>query len=251
MWCYGGYAGVLLVYACGAMDLVICAEARFEAQELSKNFSGDVRDAQCSDEGDSRAIRAEIGDKLDDVNHTIKVLLEAGMSSPELQALSRIGIDLKHAGHINMSLTFLGWFWWCLLGLSFHEVRGDQITKTQVFIVFSCFGWSALWLSCTKDRRAFASAAAGRIFAMIYMRVDLIIFCDMPNRSGLLGSILGVATFAISLLGPLRITHIPLVGRLLVSYLTTTNVCELIRRTDSPESEAITCEMVDLRPLAD
>ena len=69
--------------------IVICfrKQARYE---------GSIWYAKCSEAADAVSIRREIGDKVDEVDHAIHVLMAAGMSSPALRDIAR-SVDIEHA----------------------------------------------------------------------------------------------------------------------------------------------------------
>ena len=61
--------------------------------------AGSIRWATCSQPTDQQNIWDEIGDKVDEVDHAIHVLITAGISSPSLRAAAKLGVDINHAGH--------------------------------------------------------------------------------------------------------------------------------------------------------
>ena len=84
--------------------IVICfrKQARYE---------GSIWYAKCSEAADAVSIRREIGDKVDEVDHAIHVLMAAGMSSPALRDIAR-SVDIEHAAfpEIIGALFLLGPF---------------------------------------------------------------------------------------------------------------------------------------------
>eukprot|EP00913_Durusdinium_trenchii_P005378 g5014.t1 len=81
-----------------------------EGHQLRKGFEGSIRFASCSQETDMRNIWEEIGNKVDDVDHAIDVLISAGISSPDLRFAAEQGVDIEEAGHADyaMAVVVLG-----------------------------------------------------------------------------------------------------------------------------------------------
>ncbi|CAK9039669.1 unnamed protein product [Durusdinium trenchii] len=68
---------------------------------------GSIRWATCSQPTDQQNIWDEIGDKVDEVDHAIHVLITAGISSPSLRAAAKLGVDINHAGHAEAAVAFV------------------------------------------------------------------------------------------------------------------------------------------------
>ena len=78
-----------------------------EAKNLSCGFSGSIAQATCSKQADAERIFREIGEKTENVDYAIHVLLAAGMSSPTLREIARRGINVRGAGHAEIAVAFV------------------------------------------------------------------------------------------------------------------------------------------------
>ncbi|CAK8990852.1 Protein terminal ear1-like [Durusdinium trenchii] len=118
-----------------------------EAKMLRQGYTG-IEDAECSQEADERAIRSEIGDQVDAVNHAIEVLMAAGMSTAKLRKLDRAGVNIKGfafseitgaviligpwgiLASVEAAMTYMlkhGGYWWFLAVLPSSAVLGRVI----------------------------------------------------------------------------------------------------------------------------
>ena len=65
-------------------------------------YEGSIQHAKCSQEADAASIRTEIGDKVEQVDHAIHVLMAAGMSTPALRDIAR-SVDIEYAAFAEMT----------------------------------------------------------------------------------------------------------------------------------------------------
>ena len=65
-------------------------------------YEGSIQHAKCSQEADAASIRREIGDKVEQVDHAIHVLMAAGMSTPALRDIAR-SVDIEYAAFAEMT----------------------------------------------------------------------------------------------------------------------------------------------------
>ena len=63
---------------------------------------GSIEYAKCSQEADAHSIRREIGDRVHHVDHAIRVLLTAGMSTPALRSIAH-SVNIKHAAFAEIT----------------------------------------------------------------------------------------------------------------------------------------------------
>ena len=81
--------------------------AEHEAEQLHQQYQGSIRQASCSEMQDEVNIRNEIGDQVDEVDKVIQVLLKAGMTSDALRDANLQGVELQHAGVVQMAIPLL------------------------------------------------------------------------------------------------------------------------------------------------
>ena len=74
----------------------LCHSHGFGMVPQQSRYEGSIQYAKCSQEADAVGIRREIGDKADEVDHAIHVLMSAGMSTPALRDIAR-SVDIQHA----------------------------------------------------------------------------------------------------------------------------------------------------------
>ena len=134
---------VSMVFCAMDFDRVQARCAKSEAKLLRRGYTG-VEDAECSQAADERAIRSEIGNRADAVNHAIEVLMTAGMSTQNLRDLDRAGVNIKGAAFSEVTgaviclgpfpplmiagaivdIVDLGGYWWFLTFLPSLAVLG-------------------------------------------------------------------------------------------------------------------------------
>ena len=104
---YGNRACIVLYFLLAEVDRVNCQTEQQEAQALRHQFHGSIRHASCSEVQDEVNIRNEIGDQIDEVDKVIQVLLKAGMTSDALRHASLQGVELRHAGFVQLAIPVL------------------------------------------------------------------------------------------------------------------------------------------------
>ena len=104
---YGNRAYIVLYFLLAEVDRVNCQTEQQEAQALRHQFHGSIRHASCSEVQDEVNIRSEIGDQIDEVDKVIQVLLKAGMTSDALRHASLQGVELCHAGFVQLAIPVL------------------------------------------------------------------------------------------------------------------------------------------------
>ena len=78
-----------------------------ETEQLQNQFGGTIRQAACSQVQDELNIRHEIGDQVDEVDKVIHVLLKAGLTSDALRDAHLQGVELEHAGVVQVAIPAL------------------------------------------------------------------------------------------------------------------------------------------------
>ncbi|CAK9087221.1 unnamed protein product [Durusdinium trenchii] len=98
---------IWLYFLLAEVDRVNCQTEMEEAEALQKQYQGSIRHASCSEVRDEENIRHEMGDQVDEVDQVIQVLLKAGMTSDALRAAYLQGVELRHAGFVQVAIPVL------------------------------------------------------------------------------------------------------------------------------------------------
>ena len=98
---------ILLYFLLAEVDRVNCQTEMEEAEALQNQYQGSIRHASCSEVQDEVNIRHEIGDQVDEVDQAIQVLLKAGITSDALRAAYLQGVELRHAGFVQVAIPVL------------------------------------------------------------------------------------------------------------------------------------------------
>ena len=127
--------------------------------QAQTRYEGSILHAKCSEAADALSIRREIGDKVDEVDHAIHVLMAAGMSSPALREIAR-SVDIEHAAfpEIIGALFLLGPFATDSLSLTVTCLfyYGDvwyRDALTSVSILLRIILFALLWQSDWDENR--------------------------------------------------------------------------------------------------
>jgi len=211
-----------------------------EAYNLSRDFTGDLRDAKSSVESDREKILCEL--ELSGQEHRVKlaieVLLTSGMSTPSLQAAAETVGLLEQAGYWNLSITSMIWVMWFASSLvelanyyrtslqsgypyAWIDARGGPpFVRWQFWVlVFSCLQ-ALVWLGrfkCQgKDTRGFAASA------MVKLMGPFVIWNIIGESNfGMVGLHLVLAPLVLMLCfaGPGGTVKVPVLGRRIVRCL--------------------------------
>ena len=104
---YASYFCIVLYFLLAEVDRVSCQIEAQEAEALQHHYQGSIRHASCSEVQDEVNIRNEIGDQIDEVDKVIQVLLKAGMTSDALRDAHLQGVELRHAGFVQLAIPVL------------------------------------------------------------------------------------------------------------------------------------------------
>ncbi|CAK9071473.1 unnamed protein product [Durusdinium trenchii] len=154
-----------------------------ETEQLQNQFGGTIRQAACSQVQDELNIRHEIGDQVDEVDKVIHVLLKAGLTSDALRDAYLRGVELEHAGVVQVAIPaivlgphlFLSFshLLRCIVMFSSHhaEVHWSQIhwflTSLQASSIFARCCFLTLLFTRPIDERCFMLNAMAKIVAPI------------------------------------------------------------------------------------
>jgi len=128
---------------------------------LLRSFANSVRYATCSEPSDQTAIMGEIGDDVDRVDGTIRVLIRAKASTPLWNKLAERGIDVSDAGFTEWAFPT-----YTVVGLIVHCYKGFFRKKYALWETALKLGtavitvlWCAVVVCLGTDRRAFCFQA--------------------------------------------------------------------------------------------
>ena len=107
------------------------SRAIIEKDELTKGYTGRLHDALSSNEEDRIAILSEIHDSgcSRAVDEAVRVLIQAGMSSPSLQLAASRGIDVESTGRCKASVALFAWSYFLLGPL--HDLLAYDLDTFQ------------------------------------------------------------------------------------------------------------------------
>ncbi|CAK8988621.1 Probable protein phosphatase 2C 22 (AtPP2C22) [Durusdinium trenchii] len=181
---------IVLYFLLAEGDRVNWRLEKHEAEELQNNYQGSLRHASCSYIQDEVNIRNEIGGHVDEVDKVIQVLLKAGMSSDVLREAYLQGVQVRHAGVVQLAIPLivlgpqllLGC--WHLVGflLLLHTGPGYAtyeegwpkpeplwfITSLQASSIFARIGFIALLCRGSIDERCFMLNTMAKTIAPIF-----------------------------------------------------------------------------------
>ena len=96
--------------SCQELDRVRFREYQRQCATLTAIYCGSISSASCSDPGDKLRIMEEVGSLTTQVDATIEVLMQAGMSNPTLRKAAFHQFDLKWVGYVPKGVMFLFFF---------------------------------------------------------------------------------------------------------------------------------------------
>lgn len=145
-----------------------------EVDMLKRGYCGSIAGARCSHANDEASIRGEIGDKWPMVDHTIEVLLSAGMSTPGLREAAALGVDVSLAGFIQLAPACVVWLSWFAVTVGMYH-SGVNHAQSWVEIFQSSTAWQVLppilwginWLYMERDARVFGTLVVLKIMTPV------------------------------------------------------------------------------------
>jgi len=152
------FCGVLLLpfFLLQEWDRVYMVEMHLESEMLNHGFTGRIEDAQASFASDKEGIMTEIGDRSDEVDECLEVLLAAGMSDHLLQDAHKHGVAVDDVGLHSLSNLYLGFAMWCWILYYVSTNMPDERT----FMLWSrsvAVSWALVYLFVDGHvRRVFA-----------------------------------------------------------------------------------------------
>eukprot|EP00929_Paragymnodinium_shiwhaense_P029285 TRINITY_DN16814_c0_g1_i4.p1 TRINITY_DN16814_c0_g1~~TRINITY_DN16814_c0_g1_i4.p1 ORF type:complete len:509 (-),score=52.05 TRINITY_DN16814_c0_g1_i4:778-2304(-) len=100
-----------VVFPIAESDRMRLGEFHRSIFQLTRDFK-DVREASCSNEKDKQSIHKVIGDTWPDVQITVQILIEAGMSTPSIRKAVEKDVRMRDAAFSQLAPCFLTWMGW-------------------------------------------------------------------------------------------------------------------------------------------
>ncbi|CAK9066506.1 Uncharacterized protein SCF082_LOCUS33844 [Durusdinium trenchii] len=179
---YASYFCIVLYFLLAEVDRVSCQIEAQEAEALQHHYQGSIRHASCSEVQDEVNIRNEIGDQVDEVDKVIQVLLKAGMTSDALRDAHLQGVELRHAGFVQLAipvlvlgpLLMLGCW---LVGRYIYLLVEEADPIPRVYTLWACietesvlarFMFLGLFCRSSIDERCFMLNVMAKIVTVFY-----------------------------------------------------------------------------------
>ncbi|CAK8986600.1 Uncharacterized protein SCF082_LOCUS620 [Durusdinium trenchii] len=184
---------LILFFLLAEVDRVRLGIAAHEADLLQNQYQGSICHASCSELQDEQNIWTEIGNKRNDVDKAIQVLLKAGMTSDALRHAHLQGVALKHSGVVLLAIPVLvlgpllmAGFW--QLGRHVVLLWGcdERVTyfdwfyaPLQALSIVARLGFLTLLLRSSVDERCFMLNVMAKTIALVW---SLFLFAQSLQR---------------------------------------------------------------------
>jgi hypothetical protein len=222
------FLAIMIYFIIAEEDRHRIARANVSSRQLRESFTGTIDDATCSVEADRTSILKEIGDRTEEVDKAIEVLLRSGMSTARLRNAFLAGVEVEDAGLSESGAAFMH----CALGLilavfALPPIRYD--VDWGVALLYTCCSMVCayrFWISnLLPDEYAFTLRSAGK-----GLLLDLLVWCAV-RWSGLFDlfyqqlvyvlfyTFSSTLIVSISYAGIDRIARLPYFGRRLAQFL--------------------------------
>jgi len=169
--------GFFLVFSANEVDRLRANYASAHAQMLRAGYAG-VECANASIAADKTHILAEIGDRRDEVNGSIQVLLDTGMSTSPLREAAARGVDVRGAADLRWSHCALGLtFWFRSIESLYAFFPALGLVDFALFLLCMC-----LWIKSDRDRKAFVGTAMAKFHVFFTLHASVLALIYMENR---------------------------------------------------------------------
>eukprot|EP00929_Paragymnodinium_shiwhaense_P026563 TRINITY_DN15785_c0_g3_i1.p1 TRINITY_DN15785_c0_g3~~TRINITY_DN15785_c0_g3_i1.p1 ORF type:complete len:572 (-),score=59.85 TRINITY_DN15785_c0_g3_i1:392-2107(-) len=156
------------------IDLIRMMRDTEETVNLRRGYSGTIADAKCSVQSDVDRIWAEIGSQVGAVDQALHVLMETGMSTPNLRRASERGVGLWKAAVPTYSTLIL-----CFLVFPPPRALFTSVWRQMDFVNLALvLIWLTVFLTSEQDRRTFASTTWVKILTLAF--VVMLIHFEIP-----------------------------------------------------------------------
>jgi len=191
---------LLVFFILSEVDCLRLARAHREADQLAVYSC--VTGAESSNEEDKRAILSDIGDKVDAVNKSIHVLLDAGMSTLGLRSAAELGVDVAGAAEQRLAVGWAGLSKWCLFTVFFCTELGDHnlellgearynrqlpqlYHKAEFYLTACCIVcYAIIWVASGTDKKAFLLSALFKLLVLMTACFPLVVIVFNCLRKG-------------------------------------------------------------------
>mmetsp|Transcript_7291 Transcript_7291/g.18196 ORF Transcript_7291/g.18196 Transcript_7291/m.18196 type:complete len:284 (-) Transcript_7291:88-939(-) len=137
-------------------------------ENVTTRYAG-AKGASASNAADKTHILAEIGDRRDEVNGSIQVLLDTGMSTSPLREAAARGVDVRGAADLRWSHCVLGLvFWLASIACLYEASPALGIVDFVLFLLCTC-----LWIKSDRDQKAFIGMAMAKFFVFFTLQAFL------------------------------------------------------------------------------
>jgi len=126
---FGVTSIVVVVFLLNEVDRTRAVCKKAQASQLKTGYAG-PENAKASKESDKARILDDIAEHTIQVDLSINVVMDAGMSTPALRALVEHGVDVRSSGELRWSMAMLCWIAW--LGSLVSVVVGYDIALSSV-----------------------------------------------------------------------------------------------------------------------
>mmetsp|Transcript_134622 Transcript_134622/g.340182 ORF Transcript_134622/g.340182 Transcript_134622/m.340182 type:complete len:644 (+) Transcript_134622:196-2127(+) len=215
------------------MDRLHFNRLRLEAEALRESFTS-IADAKASQEEDRRRILRDIGDQIEVVDGSIRVLLAAGMSTADLRGAAEAGADVTSMADLRLATAWAGLSGWILLNFFDYECI-DLTVCSESDWAFACT-WTLiavfvlLWIRADVDRKAWIGSVVSKcgilcmvLFVGLLPAIEHFAWSDKRRLRStwfrLCISIVGLFALACSAAGVQRVAELPYCGPWLAEAL--------------------------------
>ncbi|CAE7889342.1 unnamed protein product, partial [Symbiodinium necroappetens] len=155
-----------------------------EAVQLNRGLEdqASVEFATCTQESDAVQIRAEIGDSFYQVDHSISVLLSAGMSTPTLRSIADAGVNIDGAGHYEITVPFV-----CLVPMIVVNIARVYLERAFIFKMITKLAAVMFFISACERLRSHLGTPYDPTFqvAIGHMTFVVMLGCALLGMKGI------------------------------------------------------------------
>uniref|UniRef100_A0A7S2P3Q4 Uncharacterized protein n=1 Tax=Zooxanthella nutricula TaxID=1333877 RepID=A0A7S2P3Q4_9DINO len=151
-------------FFCNEVDRLCSLRQDKEAGQLDSGYAG-VHGAAASVEADRKRILDEIGHRDVKVDHSIRVLIESGMSTRCLRRAAKLGVDLRHAGELRWGFVMLSAWLVSQLLEAVSDVSNWPLTVLLPFVLVLAL----IWVLSQHDHKAFMATMLIKITLLVVL----------------------------------------------------------------------------------
>ncbi|CAE7796834.1 unnamed protein product [Symbiodinium sp. CCMP2456] len=223
-------------------DRLRSVAAMRQSEELARGFAGSVRRAQSSDANDLRMIMGEIEEhgQADDIDDMVGALMTSNVSTRRMRLVIKLAGRLGDASDWSRAVFLMSA---SFLVFQCRQVYLYRIPQNGVAVgwfllsiaVLEAILWPVLFLQLAIESKAFAERCVKLLLILL------------PGMIGLWGGVSYDATahlcvipliLVLSMMGPLRVIRMPVVGPALVRMLFGRSPCQsTVRPVQRPEGK--------------